>query len=65
MATYIDAEDCLFLSSRKIVRIFVWSDVFTFWLQASGGGLTAVNGNQMLQTVGKWVSSCFLRPGTP
>jgi hypothetical protein len=57
IAALIEAEDCLFLSSRKIVRIFVWSDVTTFFLQAAGGGMTAIQGNKTMQDVGKWVSA--------
>lgn len=59
LASHLGAEDCLFLSSRKIVRIFVWSDGITFFLQASGGGLTASDkpGNQNL---GHWVSLLIL-----
>ncbi|RXK37328.1 hypothetical protein M231_05394 [Tremella mesenterica] len=39
VASYLQSEDSLFLSSRKIVRIFVWSDVATFLTQAAGGSL--------------------------
>ncbi|KAF9020694.1 RTA1 like protein-domain-containing protein [Rhodocollybia butyracea] len=35
------ADDCLLISSRRITKIFVWSDVITFWIQAAGGGLSA------------------------
>ncbi|KAK1920745.1 hypothetical protein DB88DRAFT_444465, partial [Papiliotrema laurentii] len=37
IATWVDGEDCLFLSSNRILRIFVWSDVATFFLQAARG----------------------------
>lgn len=55
LASHLEAEDCLFLSSRKIVRIFVWSDVATFWLQAAGGGMTASQGDSM-RNIGHWVT---------
>lgn len=45
LATYLDAEDCLFLRSRWIVRIFVTADVVTFFTQASGGGMAASGGD--------------------
>jgi hypothetical protein len=45
LATYLDAEDCLFLRSRWIVRIFVTFDVLTFLTQASGGGMAASGGS--------------------
>ncbi|CAK5265173.1 unnamed protein product [Mycena citricolor] len=32
---------CLAIRPTRVVRIFVWSDVLTFFLQSSGGGLTA------------------------
>ncbi|GAA6051314.1 hypothetical protein JCM3770_006807 [Rhodotorula araucariae] len=36
-----DAVDALFLPAHRVGTIFIWSDVVTFLLQASGGGLTA------------------------
>lgn len=54
LATWLDAEDCLFLKSRIIVRLFVWSDAITFFLQASGGGLTAMQDAKM-SNIGHWV----------
>ncbi|KAK8864747.1 hypothetical protein IAR55_002003 [Kwoniella newhampshirensis] len=54
IAALIHAEDCLFLSSRKIVRIFVGSDITTFFLQAAGGGMTTAKGN--MANIGKWLS---------
>ena len=54
LAKWLDGEDCLFLSSRKIVRIFVWSDVITFQIQAAGGGMTA--GSETMAHAGYWVS---------
>lgn len=41
LAEHLGAVDCLFLPPRLIARIFVWSDVITFWIQAGGGGLSA------------------------
>ncbi|KZP04541.1 RTA1-domain-containing protein [Athelia psychrophila] len=35
---------CLLLPAQRIAKLFVWSDVITFWIQASGGGLTASKG---------------------
>ncbi|CAK5265174.1 unnamed protein product [Mycena citricolor] len=32
---------CLVIRPTRVVRIFVWSDALTFFLQSSGGGLTA------------------------
>jgi len=53
LATWLDAEDCLFLKSRRVVRIFVWSDVVTFLLQMSGSGMTAVQSN--IANIGHYV----------
>ncbi|RSH89118.1 hypothetical protein EHS25_002784 [Saitozyma podzolica] len=55
LATWLDSEDCLFLPSRIIVRLFVWSDVITFWLQGGGGGLTAAQ-NSTMANIGYYVS---------
>lgn len=55
LATHLDAEDCLFLSSRASVRLFVWSDFITFWLQMAGSGMTASHTTNM-QNIGHWVS---------
>ncbi|KZP04761.1 RTA1-domain-containing protein [Athelia psychrophila] len=41
---------CLLLPAQRIAKIFVWSDVITFWIQASGGGLSA---QQSLAAVGQ------------
>ncbi|KAK6992204.1 RTA1 like protein-domain-containing protein [Favolaschia claudopus] len=35
------ANECLLIRRSLIVKIFVWSDVSTFLLQASGGGLSS------------------------
>ncbi|KAJ7124153.1 RTA1 like protein-domain-containing protein [Mycena epipterygia] len=35
------SDRCLLIRSSRIVKFFVWSDVTTFFLQSSGGGLTA------------------------
>ncbi|GAA5855451.1 hypothetical protein JCM8547_007835 [Rhodosporidiobolus lusitaniae] len=37
-------KDCLFLPIRVIVKLFVWCDVITFWIQGGGGGLSAERG---------------------
>lgn len=34
------ADDCLLIPARRITKIFVWSDVITFWIQAAGGGIS-------------------------
>lgn len=39
------ADKCLLVSSSRIVKIFIWSDVVTFLLQMSGGGMGAIAGN--------------------
>ncbi|THU90274.1 hypothetical protein K435DRAFT_676299, partial [Dendrothele bispora CBS 962.96] len=49
------ADKCLFLSSSIIVKIFVWSDVVTFFIQASGGGLEA-SGNANMASLGSKVT---------
>lgn len=53
LATWLDAEDCLFLKSRLVVRVFVWSDVVTFLLQMAGSGMTAVQSD--IANVGHYV----------
>ena len=50
-------RDALFLSPSKIVRLFVWSDVSTFLLQAAGGGISV---NAKSANLGKDVSVCYL-----
>ncbi|KAK4050418.1 hypothetical protein OIV83_003488 [Microbotryomycetes sp. JL201] len=37
------AAKCLFLPSRLIVKLFVWADVFVFLMQATGGGMSAMD----------------------
>jgi len=44
------ADDCLLISSRRITRVFVWSDVITFWIQAAGGGMSTVQSLSKLGT---------------
>ncbi|KAJ7183411.1 RTA1 like protein-domain-containing protein [Mycena filopes] len=44
LATSFDqavSDQCLLIRHSRIVKIFVWSDVSTFLLQSSGGGLSA------------------------
>ncbi|KAJ7909588.1 RTA1 like protein-domain-containing protein, partial [Mycena leptocephala] len=36
------ADRCLLIRHSRITKIFVWSDVSTFFLQTTGGGLTAM-----------------------
>ncbi|GAA6017618.1 hypothetical protein JCM11491_005303 [Sporobolomyces phaffii] len=45
LAHALNAESALFIRASRVVRIFVWSDVFTFFLQAAGGGLSASKGS--------------------
>lgn len=42
LASYLSADDCLFLKPRLIARTFVWIDVVVFLIQACGGGMTAI-----------------------
>ncbi|GAA5967414.1 hypothetical protein JCM11641_000541 [Rhodosporidiobolus odoratus] len=37
-------KSCLFLPIGVVVKLFVWSDVITFLMQAAGGGLSATTG---------------------
>ncbi|BGP14631.1 hypothetical protein JCM10213_002201 [Rhodosporidiobolus nylandii] len=37
-------KSCLFLPISLVVKLFVWSDVVTFLMQAAGGGLSATDG---------------------
>lgn len=64
LAHHLDGEDLLFISPARVVKIFVWSDVVTFLLQASGGGLSAT-GNTSSVNIGKWVGAAVSsdRPG--
>ncbi|GAA5867284.1 hypothetical protein JCM1840_005010 [Sporobolomyces johnsonii] len=39
------ADQALLIRPSRIVKIFVWSDVITFWLQACGGGMSAASGS--------------------
>ncbi|QRW21046.1 RTA1-like protein [Rhizoctonia solani] len=41
LAYHLDAVDLLAINARKLTKIFVISDAVTFWIQATGGGLTA------------------------
>jgi len=36
-----EVSACLPVRATRLAKIFVWSDVITFWIQAGGGGLTA------------------------
>lgn len=47
------AKDCLWLKSSIIVKLFVWSDVITFFVQASGSGLEV---NEDMADIGSNVS---------
>ncbi|KAJ1305511.1 hypothetical protein OPQ81_000518 [Rhizoctonia solani] len=47
LAYHLDAVDLLAISARRLTKIFVISDVVTFWIQAGGGGLTASSDENM------------------
>ncbi|KAH7323320.1 RTA1 like protein-domain-containing protein [Rhizoctonia solani] len=47
LAYHLDAADLLAINARKLTKIFVISDVVTFWIQAGGGGLTASGSDNM------------------
>lgn len=64
LARWLDAEASLFLRPSRIVKIFVWSDVLTFLLQAGGGGLTATD-KETSRNLGRWVSIRPSRVGGP
>ncbi|KAJ7259718.1 RTA1 like protein-domain-containing protein, partial [Mycena rebaudengoi] len=54
LATTFDeqvTQRCLLVRHTRIVKFFVWSDAITFFLQASGGGLTATK-NQKTADLG-------------
>lgn len=36
------ATDCLILPARRLVKLFVISDISTFLIQAAGGGMSAI-----------------------
>ncbi|KAI5449232.1 hypothetical protein NCC49_005211 [Naganishia albida] len=54
LATHLGEERCLFIKSRIIVRLFVWSDVVTFLFQAAGGGMASAGGS--IATTGEKIS---------
>ncbi|CAE6509033.1 unnamed protein product [Rhizoctonia solani] len=43
LAFHLNAVEHLALSPRWLTKIFVTSDIFTFFVQATGGGLTAMD----------------------
>ncbi|KAG8683083.1 hypothetical protein FRC11_013993, partial [Ceratobasidium sp. 423] len=47
LAYHLDAVDLLAINARRLTKIFVISDVVTFWVQAGGGGLTASQDDNM------------------
>lgn len=56
-----EANDCLFIRPTRISKLFITSDVITFLLQASGGGMSAGSGSMQkvgpkvrLDTSGSW-----------
>jgi hypothetical protein len=50
------SDNCMLIRTSRIVKIFVWSDVATFFLQSSGGGLTATK-NVNLANLGNKVGA--------
>lgn len=51
------SSTCLFLPARRVVRLFIWSDVTTFLIQAAGGGMSAM---KALATTGQRVREVLL-----
>lgn len=49
-----EAANCLVLPAARIAKIFVWSDVVTFFVQASGGGLSS-GGSESMSKLGSRV----------
>jgi len=45
LARALNAESALLIRASLVVKIFVWSDVGTFFLQAAGGGLSSSEGS--------------------
>lgn len=54
LAIHLDATELLSIKPRRLTKIFVTSDIITFWIQASGGGLTAVQ-NPSTRNIGSKV----------
>ena len=57
MASFLDTtavDACLIIPSRRIVKLFVWSDAITFFLQMSGSGLSA-SGDESTARIAKLV----------
>ncbi|KAL8287276.1 hypothetical protein RQP46_003728 [Phenoliferia psychrophenolica] len=49
------AEACLIIPTRRIVKLFVWSDGITFFLQMSGSGLSAAQSANMAK-IAKYIT---------
>lgn len=63
------ANRCLLIRHSRITKFFVWSDVFTFFLQSSGGGLTAMKNSNLANLgtkvrIGLWSITGSLYPPT-
>ncbi|KIY49756.1 RTA1 like protein, partial [Fistulina hepatica ATCC 64428] len=56
LAKWLSAEGFLFINPAKVVKIFVWSDCLTFFLQSSGGGLTAVKNSKSIPKLGSKIA---------
>lgn len=56
LAHHLDSTDLLFISAQRIGKIFIWTDVVTFLLQAAGGGMSA-GGSVAMSDAGHWVSA--------
>ncbi|KAB5591051.1 Protein RTM1 [Ceratobasidium theobromae] len=59
LAIHLDATDFLLIPPRILTKIFVISDVGTFFVQAAGGGMTAGD-NLNMRKIGKKVFLCGL-----
>lgn len=53
------AKDCLFIRSSIIVKLFVWSDVITFFVQAAGSALTATDDMEHVGSIVAMVGLIF------
>jgi hypothetical protein len=60
IAWRLEADDCLPIRATKVAKYFIWSDVITFLIQSSGGGMQV---QQSLSNIGSKVrthlSLCF------
>jgi len=45
LANWLDLGDAMMIRPTRVLKIFLWSDGITFFLQMSGGGMGAAAGN--------------------